>query len=181
MTADEEYPSAREALFGNDHAANLYCACKWLLWHLFHLLFVVTGAILLAIVVPFMLLYRGLRYVGLRGGGWLARRLGPRTERVTARSAGTLTAAGESARTTPVTRRIYGECPVSIKVDPRWFERVTAAGESIVDWAEPPETVWVCQTCGNVRDMATEPLRCYDCRDGAFEEEVKSEVGRTLD
>lgn len=179
---DGEYPSVRRILFGqNDHVWNLYCGGKLILWHLFHALFVVMGVIALAIAVPVLLLYRGLKYALLRAGGWLADRLGPRTERVAERSSETLSVAGESAKSRPVTRRIYGECPVSIKQDPRWFQRLSGFGTTIMEWAEPPETVWVCRNCGDVRDRDYTPTRCWDCQDPDFEKVVKSETERTTD
>jgi len=35
--------------------------------------------------------------------------------------------AGERAVETPGVRRVYGECPVSMDIEPKWFERVTQA------------------------------------------------------
>lgn len=35
--------------------------------------------------------------------------------------------AGERAVETPGVRRVYGQCPVSMDIEPKWFERVTEA------------------------------------------------------
>lgn len=37
--------------------------------------------------------------------------------------------AGERAVETPGVRRVYGQCPVSMDIEPKWFERVTEAFE----------------------------------------------------
>jgi len=35
--------------------------------------------------------------------------------------------AGERAVETPGVRRVYGECPVSMDIEPKWFDRLTEA------------------------------------------------------
>ncbi|AGM11617.1 hypothetical protein HCTV5_6 [Halovirus HCTV-5] len=37
--------------------------------------------------------------------------------------------AGERAVETPGVRRVYGQCPVSMDIEPKWFERMTQAFE----------------------------------------------------
>jgi hypothetical protein len=48
MGDSDDYPSWKEALFGNGHAANLYCAVKYAFWHATHALLAV---LLLAVFV----------------------------------------------------------------------------------------------------------------------------------
>jgi len=60
MTETEsEYPSWRTALFGNSHAANLYCAVKYFIWHAAHALLAVPALALFLLVKA----YHGLQYV----------------------------------------------------------------------------------------------------------------------
>jgi len=48
--SQEEYPSWRKALFGQDTIANLRCAVKYTVWHTGYLLLTVVGALLLGLV-----------------------------------------------------------------------------------------------------------------------------------
>lgn len=163
MTDGTEYPSPREALFGNGHVANLYCALKWATWQWVHfwlavvyLLFfvpagwvgrrmdfqpprmlVVAGALLTAALDAlyetwpmrvvrrltwYAMLSVGAAVLGpfiivdkyLYQGSWL--------QRLLHRSA-------DTAKETPGVRRVYGECPVSVDMEPRWFERLVGRFE----------------------------------------------------
>lgn len=176
MSDEELYPSPREALFGNGHVANLYCACKWMAWHLFHVLFLVLATLVMTVGVILMLLYRGVRYVAIR----VVRFVGQYTASsdTAARFERSTHNVLHSAKEKPVTRRIYNECPVDIKMDPLWFEGVKARGEAIIEWAEPPTMVWVCQNCGDVSSKThSEPTHCFVCHETVEWEHVpESEV-----
>lgn len=160
MSDDDEYPSVRRAIFGEE-VANIYCACKWALWHLFHVLFVLVGLAMLAILVPTFLVWRVLKAAGLRLLRWTARRL-PEPQHDPA-DPFRLARTGQRLREKPITKRVYGYCPVGIKMDPRWFERVKSAAKRIFEWAEPPSMVWVCAECGDVRHRHGEPTVCFGC------------------
>lgn len=141
-TDEDEYPHWRTALFGdNDHAANLYCGVKYAAWHLFHLLYVVLLGLFLTVAVPAFLGWRVLRYVALRTGAALAARL---PEGAGERQVQRVAITTKTVRDTPVTRRLYGYCPVDIKMDPRWFDGLGATLKAAYQWAQPPEYRWVC-------------------------------------
>lgn len=79
--------------------------------HPFEALVTVAGtvAIVVGILVVFLLIEV------------LADALAPTRRRVEKRAA----KAGERAQQTPVARRLYGYCPVSTDIEPKWFERLT--------------------------------------------------------
>lgn len=172
---DDEYPHWRRALFGDPedgYLVNAWCAVKYVLWHSFHALFVLFAGIILAILVPAMLGYRALTYALLVSVRWLDRQfvrtvgrwqLGERARTRTQRVAHT-------TRETPVTRRVYGYCPVHIKMSPRWFSRLSAAGQDVFDWAKPPEYHWVCDVCGQTREY--DPGRFADTPEQVEQERV---------
>lgn len=159
----DDYPHWRTALFGNGHVAYLYCAVKYTLWHLFHVLFVVVGVGVIVLTIPPLLGWRGLRYVAItaarRIDGWLQPRPDGGFER-TVKMKATL----ETWKTTPVVRRIYNECPVDIKMDPLWFSRLSDAGEVLVDFLKPPEYEAVCPRCGDAWGDWKVGEPCFGCR-----------------
>ena len=141
--SEDEYPHWRTALFGDhDHVANVWCGMKYVAWHTFHLLYVLFLAAFLAILIPLYLGWRVVRYAGLRTGRWLAARLPKETRQ---RQVQRVQATATTARSTPVTRRLYGYCPVDIKMDPKWFDGLGARLKAVEQWAKPPEYRWVCQ------------------------------------
>lgn len=147
---DDEYPSAREALMGNDHDANLYCALKWGVWHLFHAWFTLVLAAIGLVFIPLLLLFRLL--LGVEQ--WLAERLDghitaekvPSASKVSRPT--TPSSFAQRVRETPVARRVYGECPVDIETDPRWFSAFQDRVERLVVRLGPTKTVYVCDRCG---------------------------------
>lgn len=198
----DHYPSPREAIFGNGHVANAWCALKYISWHLLYaFLAVCLGLLSVGIKVgdsvSERIPLRGARRIteGIRrGAGWIHSGLThSRVKSVAALLIGVLgvislvasivavvlmfidqpiqfivmlgiiivlcaaavlvihvgkhlrkrfTSAGKAmgdvvvpvqqrtnkirtrARDTTAVRRVYGYCPVSMDVEPKWFERV---------------------------------------------------------
>lgn len=171
----DEYPHWRTALFGDhEHAANLWCGMKYVAWHLFHLLFVVLATAVLVVAVPSFLAWRLLRYVALRAGAALAARLpeGPGSQQVQR-----VKQTASTARDRPVTRRLYGYCPVEIKMDPRWFEGLGGKLKAAYQWAQPPEYRWVCSEGCHAFARRTDPgdRTCSFC-DSEYEQREVSEI-----
>lgn len=119
----DDYPSPREALFGNGHTENLYCAAKWLMWHGIHLFLVAFWGGALAFVALIALIFflleltewvflRTVRPIVMLIEWWA-----PQTA-VVATKVRTVAKGSEDR---PIRQRIYGECPVSIKTDPKWY------------------------------------------------------------
>lgn len=164
-TDDDHYPHWRTALFGNGHIANVYCAVKYTLWHLFHALFVALGIVLIVLAVPLLFAWRGIRYVALRAArridGWLEGRpeRPPRTLETKVR----LKATVEGVKRTPFLRRLYNECPVDIKMDPKWYTSLAGLGDRAIAWAQPPETIAVCPRCGDEEGEHWVGDRCLRC------------------
>lgn len=63
MTKTSDYPHWREALFGNSHVANLWCAIKYFIWHGAHLLLALLGVALFVLVKAYRGLKRAVGYV----------------------------------------------------------------------------------------------------------------------
>lgn len=161
---DDEYPSVRKALFGNDHVANLYCACKWGLWHFFHVLFVVLGVPFVALFLAAAVIFR----VMVITGHYLAKGARKITPDLGNQRPGPRVGAGVGSRVkeTPGLRRVYNECPVTIKRDPKWFESLSDIFQEIVDALKPPTYVWVCRTCGRIRRFSKPNNPEASCRVG---------------
>lgn len=166
----DEYPHWRTALFGNGHVANLYCGCKYVLWHTLHVLLVVIGVLLVAGAVPLFLAYRAVRYVGLPVARWLDDRA--RTAESPYETRTRVATRVETIREAPVTRRIYGYCPVHLKINPRWYESLGQRAEAVVEWAEPPTTIYVCDECGFETHIEPTPDFHRHC-DGSFQKVVE--------
>lgn len=163
-----EYPSLHDAILGNEHAANLYCAIKYVIWHTVYLLLtafmltltvtmlplewvwsrdsvrgaivavvsssrvkqaakalvlltaiVIVGGVLVAVALNFyMALFFIASYAAVFALGWVwLVHVVPFLERV-------LPNVRERSQRQPVARRVYGYCPVSFEIEPRWYERL---------------------------------------------------------
>lgn len=153
--SEDEYPHWRYALFGDhEHAANVWCGLKYVAWHFFHLLYVVLLGLFLVVAVPAFIGWRVLRYVALRVGAALAARLPEGAGEVPARR---VASTARTVQSTPVTRRLYGYCPVEIKMDPKWFDGLGARLKAAYQWAQPPEYRWVCAEDCHSFARRTEP------------------------
>lgn len=188
--SESDYPHWKEALFGNGHAANLYCAVKYGFWHAAHLLLaavllvvyvavrlwraipsapntgasekvrsvtqssagkkvgrVVTGLLFGAMALfclgwfIYMLVFETVALlitlgaiVGgialLFGAAWLNQRfrITQRTADVTMAGAGKVVDVGSKAKDKskdkPLLRRLLGYCPVSMDLEPKWFDNL---------------------------------------------------------
>lgn len=165
MKQDQEYPSVRKALFGQDTVANLYCACKWLLWHLFYILFVVLGVIVVTVLTFGFLLLRVGLFIGKLIKPFLPSLPSPNPEKrkITINTPSTPNVK-ETVKNTPGARRIYNECPVDLKINPKWVEALSDIGEKIAEWAKPPGKSYVCDECGKIyEDRHSKPIGCYGC------------------
>lgn len=141
----DEYPHWKTALFGNGHAANLYCAVKYATWHVAHLLLVAIGAVFVVVFVPLSLGWWGL--VALADG--VAARLPEPEPQAGPTLAMRVSRTARQAQHTPVVRRLYGECPVDLKMDPRWYARLEDWAANVVDAVQPPDMVAVCPECAD--------------------------------
>ena len=176
--SEDEYPHWRTALFGDhEHVANVWCGMKYVAWHTFHLLYVLFLAAFLAIAVPLYLGYRVLRYVALVTGGWLAARL---PEGARERQVRRVRTTATTVSSTPVTRRVYGYCPVEIKMDPRWFDGLGAKLKAVEQWAKPPEYRWVCgEDCHGIARRHEPPTDTCTWCDSEYERKEVSEIEDT--
>lgn len=165
MSTDEpdEYPHWRTALADENYVANLYCACKYVLWHTFHVLYVVTASLVMAVFIPAMIVYRLLRFLAIAAADRVGSQVeGSVSSRQVRNAQRRMRATTRSARETPVVRRIYGECPVDIKLDPKWFSGISDRAKALVQKLEPPEPRWVCD-CDDATAWTFEPHR-DECR-----------------
>lgn len=152
----DDYPNPKEALLGNGHVANAYCAAKWAIWQFFHLLVAVTALVFVippahvvkwigkrpptTILIVAGALNRALDYIIESRGGravgkavfyslivifgavvvpFIALDNVYRGSRLQA----WLNRGQTTAKQTPGVRRLYGDCPVSLSLEPKWFER----------------------------------------------------------
>lgn len=169
MTDDDYYPTVREALFGNGHTANLYCAVKYIMWHLIHIIFAALGLIVGVGVILATLIHRIGVVICVRVSDAISRvndLLG-----VSEQTQKTVNKTLTTASTKPVTRRVYNYCPVDVKQDPKWFSALTGAGKGLIERVEPPKTKWKCDGCDRVRDF--EPIGGCHCDDHTEWREVK--------
>lgn len=60
--SDNEYPHWKEALFGNGHVANLWCAIKYFVWHGAHLLLALLGLVLFLAIKAYQALDTAIGY-----------------------------------------------------------------------------------------------------------------------
>lgn len=160
---NDEYPSVRRAILGrNGHVANAYCAVKWALWQVSHVL---LAAVVVAVVIPAAWLFNR---IGVRppkpvlvAGAVLKRVLDRVANSIVGKAlwyaafvvvavAGSpvwvvmaigiylyqgsrlqalLHRGRDTAKDTPGVRRLYGECPVSMDIEPKWFVSVMDAFE----------------------------------------------------
>lgn len=185
---DEEYPSLGHAL-RSDAAINLYCGLKWVAWHLFHLMYVAFVTVAIVVVGTCIIAWEALSYVA----AWLVHYIGaayygyarPPLARVASRFTSDesrkrivtpLKGANQKSQKTPMLRRIYGHCPVSVKASPKWFEAISsragAVGKGVEERApEKPTFGWVCDQCGcaqtdswGLRSRGDKPDGCMeDC------------------
>lgn len=177
MSEDTHYPTVREALFGNGHAANAWCAIKYTFWHMAYLLLTVMGGFLfvgfkfaefvdsridaggittkvvthkyvklagrlfiygfLGVGVAFMLYFaykNPILFLATSGGFvWAAilwfvgeKEIYPRVNPYLESISGYLNRFGQTTKQKPVTRRVYGYCPVDFDIEPKWFDRLTS-------------------------------------------------------
>lgn len=158
MGSENEYPSPREALFGNGHVANLRCAIKYFVWQFGHALyavllvpFVLIGSLLPEVtdgsrldsaietgktvgeygmlglaaisivfgiaVILYMLILSPLYTIGMfvLGAVSIALAFGLFVVGSTV---------SDTAPDKPGLRRVYGYCPVSMDMKPKWFDRI---------------------------------------------------------
>lgn len=169
MNDDDHYPTVREALFGNGHTANLYCAIKYFMWHLIHIMFAIMGVVVGTGVLLATLIHRIGVIVWSRVYAVISSMndlLG-----ISDQTQETVNKTLTTASTKPVTRRVYNYCPVDVKQDPKWFSTLTGVGKGLIERIEPPETKYECDGCERVRNF--EPHRgCY-CDDHTEWQEVK--------
>lgn len=176
MTRDEDYPSLRKALFGNGHVGNIYCACKWATWQVGHVFVVLLFLAFTAVIAPMMLGWRFLVWVNRRMNGFFSQMVFDGSE-VNRGQDPKLRRFADTVKETPVARRVYNECPVDLKQDPRWFGSLEGWMFDGLDSLGPPGEVFVCNNCGDVQDRYTEPPRCWSCEEkGTFEEVLETRV-----
>lgn len=124
MGEDDTYPSVRDALFDDDKVANLYCGIKWLIWQVGYLIFgtllVVIGVPVVIAIVAVFLVVEGMKLLGSR----LADVINPYLESSVGKTAPKARQVGKAAKSAPITRRIYNECPVDITMRPRWWDAI---------------------------------------------------------
>lgn len=125
--ADEtegEYPSIREALSNDSKVANFYCGLKYVLWMTGYAVFTVVGGLVM-VLVGILFTIATVLFI-LWDTVWdrvlvpVKNKLSRGTETVTV----TVKEGHEKSKETPVVRRLWGECPVSMKQPPRWFDRL---------------------------------------------------------
>lgn len=119
----DDIPTAFDVFQDDDKVANAYCAVKWFIWQVAYL----VVSVLLAVVVPIIVVLGLTAYlcllpfIVLKDWGVEAASNSPRTQ-ITKEK---LATKKENIRETPGARRIYNECPVSLKTGPRWFAKIT--------------------------------------------------------
>lgn len=125
-TIEDEYPSIRRVLTDQDKVANAYCAVKWTVWQASHLALVI-GAIVIGGIFA-ILIGTGLavsKIVRTVVPDSIQRRLVTGTDSAYQKLSRGTGDAVEKAQEAPVTRRVYNECPVSIKRTPRYQQKLS--------------------------------------------------------
>lgn len=123
---EAEYPSIREALSNDSKAVNAYCAFKFVFWQTVFALLTVVGVVIgLIFAIAFLFVFIAEKiYEGCK------KLFSPVSNRtgLTTKKIGTAVSNGhEKSKQTPGVRRLWGECPVSFKTPPKWFDKMTDA------------------------------------------------------
>jgi len=134
MNTEEEYPNIKEVLNNSSKVANAYCAAKYAIWQVGYVLFLLIGGVATILVGIALLILAVLeKILKLVGEG-----VDIASDKLSVSDAGSqvseaIESGHEKSKETPVVRRIWGECPVSIKQEPKWFETIADTIERKLD------------------------------------------------